>query len=235
MQGKLLSLAIFVVLLAGCPGTLQNEPELSYKPDKVIVPQKFIEAGCVKTGDYQLNCETAQQLSGFKCELKDIDIRSELEPQLGLIVCVTDIRANNLTDEDWKDNYFYCDGGLAPWCTSYLTSKDGKFARIKNSKELLGLISPIDNAEKALGLVLLAKPRISKNAYADGKTVLEGSSKESGDGFLVTAYTVDSIFGCKDSYNYYKVQYLVSKDGTMTEKSRGVIYTKRYEGTLCVD
>ncbi len=213
----------------------------SYEPDNstsLAVQnqlEKFYEAGCVNVTlnsyDY-LDCENSEVISNFSCgstNLMPLNLEAK-ELDLLFVRCLKDARYIN--NSEWG-SYFSCGGGLSPVCKGYVTWENGNFIYIKNSSDLLKRILPIDTKQKAINYA-----SISNNAgiiYKVKDKEFKGKVEKKGSNFLVTLFTLDSGFGCYDRMNYYRVQYEVTPEGTITEKSVDTVYTDLFGYTICVD
>lgn len=238
MKTVIMSLILFFGLIFfGCIGT--NGPEQPPDPPgaNIDVVEKFVEAGCTKTSNFDtdgvLYCENAGAISKFGC-FDDTYFMSEealgLDPELTLFNCWTE--AYYLTSDEQED-YFYCSGGLPYACYSYLTYYNGEFIEIKNSEELSNIISPIDSEEEALNYVLISEPVFASFEKEDQEFNYE--SEKVGDNFLVKVYYASPVFGCYDEVNYYAIEYEVTPEGLITKLSEEIVYTEQLEYMICVD
>jgi peptidoglycan hydrolase-like protein with peptidoglycan-binding domain len=217
-------------------------------PEDIAFAEPFVKAGCVREKDKVYNCEKTEVAS--KCDslgeagyLYSSRISGN-EFGIPMVACHVQVE-KYYGNPDIHSEFFSCSGGLAPSCTAYIGYVDGTFKTIKNPKELQKIIGSITTPEQAELLVLLATDVATKQIYPSvwsngvstkpipGTPGLVAPYKTD-NGFVVTLYEPEHVFGCFSSNAYYRVEFLVSTDGEITRTNKKEVYKE--EGfSVCVD
>lgn len=221
------------LLFFGCTNNDGGVTEVGGNVTQALL-KPFLDAGC-EYEQTSLDCANASFASDFQCVSSWLRIRNEsvaLDPALLLLECDTFAYGNNLT-ESQMDEYFYCRGGLAYSCVSYIMWDGSEFVQIKNGSELSGRIQHISGGKEALNYVLLSEyvqPEVERGILGP----LRAKAVRNGDKFIVTAYH-HNPFGCYSKIDYEEVTYEVSADGSIKETGRKVAYTKELGYMICAD
>ena len=125
--------------------------------------------------------------------------------------------------------YFYCAGGLGYGCMSYITFVGGKFKQVKNPVELVSVVGDISSPEEAQALAIMANAHVSASLTTRDGVLPVIAPHSSAGGFSVSLYR---RFCAED---VYKVQFLVSRSGSLTEASKEVVYKAKdaESGLIC--
>jgi hypothetical protein len=129
-------------------------------------------------------------------------------------------------------------GCMMPAYRNYIVEKDGEFMLIKSKDEFASLFAPVSSPQEAMGFAValtgsfpLYDTAPPQGYYAVSKDIAPSSVEEKSGSFLVHLFD-RPICGC-GSHPYYAVDYIVTKTGNVTERSRRIVYDG--DAQICFD
>jgi len=173
----------------------------------------FIESGCSQISNI------SEALGG-------------LSPRLPMAECLAPIE-----DENFEEGIVR-EGCLLPVYRRYIVKQDGEFMLIRTKAEFRSLYAPVQTPQEALSFAVALTdsfPRYDTSPPEDYFPVvasIEPSHAEEKDGAFSVHLFNRPICGC-GSHPYYAVNYLVSKEGEVTELSRQMVYDSSF--AICFD
>ena len=155
-----------------------------------------------------------------------------LSPKLPMAECLAPIEDENLEEGIVRE------GCLLPVYRRYIVKQDGEFKLIRTKAEFRSLYAPVQTPQEALSFAVALTdsfPRYDTSPPEDYFPVvasIEPSHAEEKDGAFSVHLFNRPICGC-GSHPYYAVDYLVSKEGEVTELSRQMVYDSSF--AICFD
>jgi hypothetical protein len=133
------------------------------------------------------------------------------------------------------------EGCMMPVFRRYIALQGEEFKLISSKEEFLSVFAPVETKEEALAFAVAltsSLPRYDTTA-PDGYFPVTSSTssirptyvEETEEGFKVHLFDSE-ICGC-GSHPYYAVEYLVTREGNVTELLREKVYDSNY--SICVD
>jgi len=193
----------------------------------------FIESGCNAQGR-QLDCSGLGLEQRLGCsQISNIsEALGGLSPRLPMAECLAPIE-----DENFEEGIVR-EGCLLPVYRRYIVKQDGEFRLIRTKAEFRSLYAPVQTPQEALSFAVALTnsfPRYDTSPPEDYFPVvasIEPSHAEEKDGAFSVHLFNRPICGC-GSHPYYAVNYLVSKEGEVTELSRQMVYDSSF--AICFD
>jgi len=155
-----------------------------------------------------------------------------LSPKLPMAECLAPIE-----DENFEEGIVR-EGCLLPVYRRYIVKQDGEFRLIHTKAEFRSLYAPVQTPQEALSFAVALTdsfPRYDTSPPEDYFSVvasIEPSHAEEKEGAFSVHLFNRPICGC-GSHPYYAVDYLVSKEGEVTELSRQMVYDSSF--VICFD
>jgi hypothetical protein len=198
----------------------------------------FLENGCKKTANLGLDC-TPLELK------KKFDIRGvkEVPGALGGLKPALPIIEGRL-------DYYRPDGSVnkgirmigcrAPKVIQYVVYTKGEQRVIDSEESFISYFAPVDSEAEALGFAValtgsypLHKIEIPKKMVVSEPKTPATFVRKDGNDYIVHLFGFDTC-GCGPHWNY-SIEYRVTKEGRVHEKSRKNFYRDPDEDGLCVD
>jgi hypothetical protein len=187
-------------------------------------PGGLIESGCVGMG-YRLDCSSLGLEERFGCsQISNASAAlNNLTPNLPIAECLTRVRDNEAEEGIVRE------GCMLPSYRRYIVLQDGEFRLIRTRAELLALFAPVETPEEAISFAVAftnSFPKYDTTApegYFPVTSSLQPTyAKEVEQGFEVHLFDIP-ICGCS-THPCYAVDYLVTREGVVTELSRQKAY-----------
>ena len=193
----------------------------------------FIDAGCFADG-YGLNCSNVGLDQRFGC-MQITNASSALEnlsPLLPVVECLF------LSKDYNSQEGIVREGCMMPLFRRYIAKQGEEFKLISSKEEFLSIFAPVETKEEALAFAVAltsSLPRydtsVPEGYFSVTSLIRPTHAEVSEEGFKVHLF--DSVLcGC-GSHPYYAIEYLVTKDGNVTELSREKVYDSTIQ--ICVD
>lgn len=195
----------------------------------------FTDAGCISDGS-ALNCSSIGLDSQFNCSMiyNASDALGGLSPKLPIAECIVYDYSGGYS----QDEGVIQEGCMLPSYVKYIVLDDGEFRLIGTRDEFVSLFAPVDTPEEALSfaVALTGSSPIYDTAPPEGYFPVASEIKptyveESDGGFKVHLFDMD-ICGC-GTHPYYAVDYLVTREGNVTEISRQEAFNSSMQ--VCID
>jgi hypothetical protein len=223
-------LAVFVSEIAAADASLSSE---------------FLNSGCAIDG-YRLNCSGPGLEERFGCfEIANASEALEgLDPQLPIVECYSrvidggDRSRDGGSDGGSDQNGMVRVGCMLPAYRDYIIAIDGDFRPIKSKEEFAALFAPVQSPEEAMAFAIALTDsfplydRVAPEGYFPVSPAATPSSAEEKDGSFVVHLFDRPICGCS-THPYYAVDYLITKEGNVTELSRRMVYDSNNQ--ICFD
>jgi hypothetical protein len=193
----------------------------------------FIDAGCFADG-YGLNCSSSGLDQRFGCmQISNASIALDnLSPKLPLVECLF------LSAEYDSVEGIVREGCMMPVCRRYIIKQGEEFELISSKEEFLSTFAPVKTKEEALAFAVALTSSLPRydTSVPEGYFPVTSSlrptyAEEAEGGYKVHLFDSEKC-GC-GSHPYYGIEYLVSKDGNVTELSREKVYDSTNQ--ICVD
>ncbi len=193
----------------------------------------FIEAGCLAE-DFSLNCDDLGLGERFSC-MRIINASPALEnlsPQLPIVECLY------LSEDYNSQEGILREGCMMPLFRKYIIKQGDEFKLIESIEDFRSIFAPVETKEEALdfGVALTSSlPRydtsVPEDYYQVSSSIRPTYAKETEGGYLVHLFESE-LCGC-GSHPYYAIDYLVTRDGNVTELSREEVFNSTMQ--MCVD
>lgn len=233
----LLGLALAALLAAAC-GASGPEPKIVEHPR----PTLTVDAGAF-AGDTlatELGCNWIEGPSS---------LYGGLEPRYPVAVCA----------REWQqpeDECLYTSGGIFQTCYQAIVEMNGEFRLVGDREELGAMFAPIDSADEALGLALLATKLSAKYEPEDYRLDLPGDCDPGPEHYVYYTDTLEDthVVEVADGYEVYlfrsqqfgcgphpvsSVTVQVSRDGLVTQVADEKLFEEDMDdpkiATCCVD
>ncbi|MBN1234939.1 MAG: hypothetical protein JW999_02695 [Methanotrichaceae archaeon] len=216
----------FVALLFACM-------LISGSTSTSIDSNAFMDAGCFAE-DYGLNCSSLGLVERFGC-MQIYNASSSLDnlsPRLPIVECLI------LSADYHSQEGIVREGCMMPVYRRYIALQGEDFRLISSKEEFLSLFAPVETKEEALAFAVAltsSLPRydntVPKDYFPVKPSIRPTYVEETTEGFKVHLFDSE-LCGC-GSHPYYAIEYLVTREGNVTELSR----EKAYDSTIqiCVD
>jgi hypothetical protein len=193
----------------------------------------FLDAGCIAE-DYSLNCDGLGLDQRFSC-MKIINASQTLEnlsPQLPTVECL-------FRSEDYNSQEgIVREGCMMPLFRRYIARQGEEFKLIESIEDFRSIFAPVETKEEALAFAVAltrSLPRydisVPEDYFPVSSSITPTYAKETEGGYMVHLFDSE-ICGC-GSHPYYAIDYLVTRDGNVTELSREKVYDSNMQ--ICVD
>jgi len=196
---------------------------------------EFLNTGCVIDGS-RLNCSRLAE--HFACY--EISNASEalagLDPQLPIVECYR--RIIDGVDRGSDQKGLVRVGCMLPAYRNYIVAINGDFRLIKSKEEFAALFAPVQSPEEAMAFAVALTDsfplydRVVPQGYFAVSPAAAPSSIEEKNGAFAVHLFDRPICGCS-THPYYAVDYLVTKEGNVTELSRWMVYDSNNQ--ICFD
>jgi hypothetical protein len=193
----------------------------------------FIDAGCLAE-DFSLNCDNLGLDQRFSC-MQIINASSALEnlsPQLPIVECL------HLSEEYNSQKGIVREGCMMPLFRKYIIMQDDEFKLIESIEDFRSIFAPVETKDEALAFAVAltsSLPRydtsVPEGYYQVSSSIRPTYAKETEGGYLVHLFESE-LCGC-GSHPYYAIDYLVTRDGKVTELSREEVFNSTMQ--ICVD
>lgn len=193
----------------------------------------FIDAGCFAE-DFGINCDSPGLDERFRCmQISNASQALEnLSPPLPIVECL-------FQSEDYNSQEgIVREGCMMPLFRKYIAKQGEKFKLIESIEDFRSIFAPVETKEEALafGVALTSSlPRYDTSVPEDyfqvSSSIRPTYAKETERGYLVHLFDKE-ICGC-GSHPYFAIDYLVTRDGNVTELSREEAFNSTMQ--ICVD
>ena len=213
-----------------------RQDHASLQPSASIDSNASIDAGCFSDG-YGLNCSSLGFDPRFGCmQISNASSALDnLSPKLPVVECFI------LSGDYNSEAGIVREGCMMPVFRRYIALQGEEFELIRSKEEFLSVFSPVETKEEALAFAVAltsSLPRYDTSVPEGYFPVTSSTSsirptcvEETEEGFKVHLFDSE-ICGC-GSHPYYAVEYLVTKEGNVTELLREKVYDSNYN--ICVD
>ena len=205
----------------------------------------FLNSGCAIDG-YRLNCSSLQLEERFGCyEIANASEALEgLDPQLPIVECYSrvidggDRSSERGSDGGGDQKGLVRVGCMLPAYRNYIVAIDGDFRLIESKEEFAALFAPVRSPDEAMAFAVALTDsfplydRVAPEGYFPVSPAATPSSAEEKDGAFAVHLFDQPICGCS-THPYYAVDYLVTKEGNVTELSRRMVYDSNNQ--ICFD
>jgi len=205
----------------------------------------FLNSGCAIDG-YRLNCSSLQLEERFGCyEIANASEALEgLDPQLPIVECYSRVidggdRSSERSSDGGSDQKGLVRVGcMLPAYRNYIVAIDGDFRLIESKEEFAALFAPVRSPDEAMAFAVALTDsfplydRVAPEGYFPVSPAATPSSAEEKDGAFAVHLFDQPICGCS-THPYYAVDYLVTKEGNVTELSRRMVYDSNNQ--ICFD
>lgn len=195
----------------------------------------FIDAGCF-ADDYGLNCSSLGIDQQFGC-MQITNASSALEnlsPRQPVVECLFLSADYDLQSEEG----IVREGCMMPAYRRYIVKQGEEFRVISSREEFRSMFAPVDTKEEALGFAVAltsSLPRYDTSVpegYFPVKSFIKPTYAEEAEGGFIVHLFDSEFCGC-GSHPYYAIEYLVTKEGNVTELSREKVFDSSY--SICMD
>ncbi len=193
----------------------------------------FIDAGCFAE-DYSLNCDSLGLGQRFGCtQITNASLALEnLSPQLPMVECLF------LSEEYDSQDGIVREGCMMPFFRRYIAKQGEEFKLIGSMAEFQSIFAPVETKDEALAFAVAltsSLPRydtsVPEGYFPVSSSITPTSATETEDGYIVHLFDSEPC-GC-GSHPYYAIDYLVTREGNVTELSREKVYDSTMQ--ICVD
>lgn len=155
-----------------------------------------------------------------------------LSPQLPIVECL-------FLSEDYNSQEgIVREGCMMPLFRRYIAKQGEEFKLIESIEDFRSIFAPVETKEEALAFAVAltsSLPRYDTSVPEDyfpvSPSITPTYAKETEGGYMVHLFDSE-ICGC-GSHPYYAIDYLVTRDGNVTELSREKVYDSNMQ--ICVD
>jgi len=127
---------------------------------------------------------------------------------------------------------------MMPLFRRYIAKQGEEFKLIESIEDFRSIFAPVETKEEALAFAVAltsSLPRYDTSVPEDyfpvSSSITPTYAKETEGGYMVHLFDSE-ICGC-GSHPYYAIDYLVTRDGNVTELSREKVYDSNMQ--ICVD
>lgn len=232
-----LAVSILTIFLAGCTQKQHIVIDGNGSLDITGDVSPFVDAGCINTGNWVLDCSSSPQLSGFSCDpMRAADGLGGLSPNVPIAEC-------EFMDRAWIEGTepgIIRTGCMAPFFRSYVIVEDGAFRQISSKEEFVKSFAPVETPEEALGFAIaltkafpIYEPDIPIGFKVFADEIRGTYAEETDAGFKVHLF-YSEYCGC-GNHPVYAVDYLVTRDGQVSQSSMEKMFEDPKLAGLCVD
>ena len=193
----------------------------------------FIDAGCFADG-YSLNCSSLgiDQRFGYMQISNASSALEKLSPKLPVVECL-------FLSEDYNSQEgIVREGCMMPLFRRFIVKQGEEFELISSKEEFQSIFAPVETKEEAMAFAVALTSSLPRydTSVPEGYFPVTSSlrptyAEETERGFNVHLFDSE-MCGC-GSHPYYAIEYLVTKDGNVTELSREKVYDSNYN--ICID
>lgn len=222
--------------------TSANDPGDRSKVD--ITP--FLQNGCKQIEAYSngcgmvdahIDCSAAGLEEKWNCGMVEVPSElSALNPKIPLMEC----KFYDNWEKPTREGIVYLGCGMLLVYRKYVVFKDNKFQLVSSGEEFKQLFAPVENEQEALAFAMAfttshpePKIEIPEAFIREAATITPTHVEATEGGYNVHLFNYNCE-GC-GPHQYYAVDYLVTRDGDVTETSREDIYRDPKEDNLCID
>ncbi|MDD2755918.1 MAG: hypothetical protein PHS80_10370 [Methanothrix sp.] len=155
-----------------------------------------------------------------------------LSPQLPIVECL------HLSEDYNSQEGILREGCMMPLFRKYIVMQGDEFKLIESIEDFRSIFAPVETKEEALAFAVAltsSLPRydtsVPENYFPVSSPITPTYAKETEGGYLVHLFDKE-ICGC-GSHPYYAIDYLVTRDGNVTELSREEVFNSTMQ--ICVD
>ena len=155
-----------------------------------------------------------------------------LSPQLPIVECLYLSKDYNSQEGILRE------GCMMPLLRRYIVKQGEEFKLIESIEDFWSIFAPVETKEEALAFSVAltsSLPRydtsVPEGYFPVSSCITPTYAKETEGGYLVHLFDKE-ICGC-GSHPYYAIDYLVTRDGNVTELSREKVYDSNMQ--MCVD
>lgn len=221
----LFGLAALICICTLMPGSIASEIEND--------SNGFIDAGCLAE-DYNLNCDSLGLEERFGC-MRIVNASQELEnlsPQLPVVECLY------LGKESGGFQGILREGCMMPLFRKYIAKQGEEIKLIESIDDFRSEFAPVETKEEALAFAIAltsSLPRydtsVPEGYFLVSPAIVPTYANETEEGYIVHLFDSE-LCGC-GTHPYYAVDYLVSRDGNVTELSREEVFNSTRQ--VCFD
>jgi hypothetical protein len=184
----------------------------------------FIDSGCVGEA-YSLNCDSLGLEKKFGCMRIDNASREldNLSPRLPIAECLY------LGDDSGPSQGIIREGCMMPLFRKYIVMQGEDFKLIESAEDFKSAFAPVETKEEALAFAIALTSSLPRydTSLPEGyspvsSTVAPTYANETEKGYIVHLFDSE-LCGC-GTHPYYAVDYLVSRDGNVTEIARQEVF-----------
>ncbi|OPY50990.1 MAG: hypothetical protein A4E49_02490 [Methanosaeta sp. PtaU1.Bin112] len=184
----------------------------------------FIDAGCFAE-DYNLNCDSLELEERFGC-MQIINASQELDnlsPRLPIVECLY------LGEDFGPSQGILREGCMMPLFRKYIVRQGEEIKLIESAEDFRSEFAPVETKEEALAFAIALTSSLSRydtsvpeDYFSVSPTITPTYASETAGGFVVHLFD-SQLCGC-GTHPYYAIDYLVSRDGNVTEMSRQEVF-----------
>jgi hypothetical protein len=141
-----------------------------------------------------------------------------LSPPLPLVECLF------LSKDDNSQDGIVREGCMMPLFRRYIAKQGEEFKLISSKEEFQSIFAPVETKEEALAFAV-------EDYFPVASSIIPTYAKENEGGYQVHLFEKE-ICGC-GTHPYYAIDYLVTKNGNVTELSREKVYDSTMQ--ICID
>ncbi|MDD4652484.1 MAG: hypothetical protein PHQ34_09665 [Methanothrix sp.] len=184
----------------------------------------FIDSGCIGEG-YSLNCDSLGLKEKFGC-MQIVNASRELD---NLSPCLPIVECLYLGNDSGPSQGILREGCMMPLFRKYIVKQGEDFKLIESAADFKSEFAPVETKEEALAFAVALTSSMSRYDTSAPEGYFSVSSKitptysnETENGFIVHLFDSE-LCGC-GTHPYYAVDYLVSRDGNVTEIARQEVF-----------
>jgi hypothetical protein len=186
--------------------------------------QAFLDAGCKASGNpTTLDCKEAKDPSLARCQYLVRVLPIALEPPASVAECYVQGQASGVRQT----------GCMMPMVVHLVASTSDGFAVIDSPAGFAKRFAPVTSDEEAIGFaVALTGSEVVKSASPDAPKLGPTTVTHTPEGTVVRLFW-SQMCGC--SHATFGIDYLVTRDGKVTERTREQVWEDPKTRGLCVD
>jgi hypothetical protein len=155
-----------------------------------------------------------------------------LSPPLPLVECLF------LSKDDNSQDGIVREGCMMPLFRRYIAKQGEEFKLISSKEEFRSIFAPVETKEEALAFAVALSgsspsydTSVPEDYFPVASSIIPTYAKETEGGYQVHLFEKE-ICGC-GTHPYYAIDYLVTKNGNVTELSREMVYDSTMQ--ICID
>lgn len=184
----------------------------------------FIEAGCIGDG-FSLNCDSLDLEEKFGC-MQIVNASRELD---NLSLSLPIVECLYLGNDSGPSQGILREGCMMPLFRKYVVKQGEDFKLIESAEDFKSEFAPVETKEEALAFAVALTSSLSRydtsapeGYFSVSSTITPTYANETENGYIVHLFD-SQLCGC-GTHPYYAVDYLVGKDGNVTEIARQEVY-----------